>query len=192
MRKTRILPVIAAALLAGAMMAGPAYGHGQSAYEMEGGGLLNLTSGNGLPACGGIVGNCTSTTSVFSFENLPIVGTGVLGGHNVAGVYNCPSDVTIIGTTASFSFTWEFECGKVVGEGPNTIQGEFEGSLRFTNPPSSQFPFDGFFTHDHSGSNQSSKCTGGFAPTSFGSNAGGPTLTGAAFGGECTAVTGAT
>jgi hypothetical protein len=154
-----------------------------SAYQMEGGGQLNATSGPGLPACAGVAGNCTPTTSVFTFDTLPIVGTGVLADTPVAGQYNCPSSVTVTGTTAAFSINWSFSCSLEVGEGPDVITGSFGGAYPL---------FTGSFRIGTSGAPQSSRCTGGFAPTSFGQNAGGPTITGAQFVGECTAVTGVT
>jgi hypothetical protein len=152
----RPLKTVVSILLLGvlALPFGVAEGHGASAYVMQGGGNLTLTSGPGL----GLTG--ASTTSVYTFATLPIFGSGLLVGHAVAALYNCPSSVTLTGVGLNFTINWNFTCNKTSGLGGEKITGNFHG----------KFPvFKGTFTLYINGVNHGtakSICTGVAVPTS--------------------------
>ncbi|MEX2556991.1 MAG: hypothetical protein WEB06_15370 [Actinomycetota bacterium] len=133
---------------------GVAEGHGASAYAMQGGGNLTLTSGPGL----GLTG--PSTTSVYTFATLPIAGFGVLVGHPVAAMYNCPSSVTVTGVGLNIKINWTFTCNRTSGSGPQKITGSFAGKYPI---------FRGKFTSYINGvphGTAKSVCTGAVVPTS--------------------------
>ena len=121
--RSRAATIVLSFLLLGALVAttGPAGGHGASLYTMEGGGNLQRVSGPGLAFSG------PSTTTVYKFATLPIRGDGLLNGHLVAALYNCPSSVTIKGVGLNFSINWKFTCTRTSGTGPNPIKGAFTG-----------------------------------------------------------------
>lgn len=113
--------ILLAASLLGALTFAMVPASAATHYVMEGGGNLVRTSGPGLAATG------PSTTTVYTFATLPIVGHGQLVGQTVAGTYNCPSNVKITGVGANFSVVWNFTCNRTAGIGPNPIKGSFSG-----------------------------------------------------------------
>jgi hypothetical protein len=152
--RTRPMKVVLSILLLGILVL-PGLAQGKnSAYTMQGGGNLTLTSGPGLAFTG------PSTTSTYTFATLPIQGDGLLLDMRVVGLYNCPSSVTITGVGLNFSINWNFSCSRTSGIGPNPIVGNFHGKYPL---------FNGTFTPYKNGNPKGtvkSKCTGAAIPTS--------------------------
>lgn len=147
----------------------------QTGYEMFGYGELVATEGPGMAACPPACDQ--NPTTVYTFQTLPITGIGVLLGEAVAGNYNCPSNVTVVGNTSNFDLNWDFTCTKTDGLGPDVITGSF------TNHETPGAPvFSGVF---RVGDDEvQSVCSGGFAPTQMD----GTNIRSAFFAGECTAA----
>lgn len=159
-------------LALGATPAGAATG-----YEMFGYGELVATEGPGLTAC---PPRCDqNTTTVYTFQTLPITGVGVLLDEPVASNYDCPSSVTVVGNTSNFTIDWDFTCVKTIGlVGPDVITGSFASVA-----PGAPL-FAGFF--QVGARTVESTCTGGFAPTGY--DFANDTITRAIFAGECTSA----
>lgn len=207
MRSRRSLLLLVALTMLGAItMPNPAVA--TSAYHMNGQGEITVNS-PGFPACLPFLGfpDCANVATTFTWGNLTVQGLGVLDETPVAGQYACASEgdgfvSTLSGNTSNFILTFNFQCTKTAGEGPNAIDGFFSNDAadgRLSGHPylvqgflTGGVPaFLGYFVQGAShvnplsiGSGEPMSCTGGFAPTQIT----GTRINKVFFVGECTAI----
>lgn len=210
--RTKLLLVVALSLGLVASL-GPA--QASSLYHMNGQGSLTIFGG-GLPACLPVanVPDCANVDVTFSWNELVVQGAGLLQDQQISGQYSCKSEGSIgnvpfvskiYGNTSNFQLTFNFQCTRLQGVGPQYINGWFSNvTANLTGPyhnvsshphPTPVAPgaptFKGFFAtsniHPYSigaSNGDAMSCGGGFAPTTVS----GTRLTTAAFLGACTAL----